>query len=97
MLPIVLPYFTPYEANVRLLEPARAQAAWIVAWTIAVLWTLAIVAGPEGARVPIVEFTLPVVAVFVLRVVRGLWLYRRRSVELRSRSHRRDGRNNALR
>ena len=38
-LPLVLPYFTTYEANVKLLEPARAQAAWMVAWIIAVLWT----------------------------------------------------------
>lgn len=41
LLPLVLPYFTPYEANIRLLEPARAQAAWVVAWIIAILWTLA--------------------------------------------------------
>jgi len=38
--PLVLPYFTPYEANIRLLEPARAQTAWSMAWIIAVLWTL---------------------------------------------------------
>ncbi|NNM28380.1 MAG: hypothetical protein HKO57_02590, partial [Akkermansiaceae bacterium] len=38
-LPWVLPYLTPYEMNVRLLEPARAQVAWQVAWVIALLWT----------------------------------------------------------
>lgn len=39
-VPLALPYFTPYEANIKLLEPARAQTAWSVAWIIAVLWTL---------------------------------------------------------
>lgn len=39
-LPLTLPYLTPWEANVKLLEPARAQVAWTVAWLIAILWTL---------------------------------------------------------
>ena len=38
LLPIVLPYLTPYESNPALIEPARAQAAWICLWVIAVAW-----------------------------------------------------------
>ena len=38
LLPLVLPYFTPYEASIKLLEPARAQTAWTVAWLVGVLW-----------------------------------------------------------
>ena len=39
-LPLTLPYLTPWEANVKLLEPARAQVAWSTAWLVAILWTL---------------------------------------------------------
>ncbi len=39
-LPIVLPYFTPWEANTKLLQPARAQTTWTVTWLAGVLWTL---------------------------------------------------------
>ncbi len=39
LLPLTLPYLTPHETNVRLLEPARAQVAWSVAWLIAIFWT----------------------------------------------------------
>lgn len=38
-LPLALPYLTPWEANVKLLQPARAQVAWSMAWIVAVLWT----------------------------------------------------------
>lgn len=38
LLPIVLPYLTPYESNPALIEPARAQAAWICLWVITVAW-----------------------------------------------------------
>jgi len=40
LVPLVMPYFTPVETQARLLQPARAQAAWTVAWFIALLWTL---------------------------------------------------------
>ena len=45
VLPLVLPYITPWEANVKLIEPARAQVAWSVAWLVAILWTFT-----QGAR-----------------------------------------------
>lgn len=38
LLPLVLPYMTPYEGNPTLIEPARAQAAWGCLWTITLLW-----------------------------------------------------------
>jgi len=38
LLPIVLPYFTPYESNPTLLEPARAQAVWVTVWVVAIAW-----------------------------------------------------------
>lgn len=40
LVPVILPYFTPWEANAKLLEPARAQAAWTVCWLVGILWTL---------------------------------------------------------
>ena len=38
VLPIILPYLTPYESNPSLIEPARAQAAWICLWVVAIAW-----------------------------------------------------------
>lgn len=38
LLPVVLPYLTPYESNPTLIEPARAQAAWVTLWVVAVGW-----------------------------------------------------------
>lgn len=38
VLPLVMPYVTPYESNPTLLEPARAQAAWVTLWVVAVAW-----------------------------------------------------------
>jgi len=38
VLPIVLPYLTPYESNPSLLEPARAQAAWGCLWVVTIAW-----------------------------------------------------------
>ena len=40
VLPFVLPLLTPWEANVKLLPPARAQTSWGLAWVLGVLWTL---------------------------------------------------------
>lgn len=39
-LPFFLPYLTPYEGNVKLIAPARAQVAWSVAWLIAIFWSM---------------------------------------------------------
>ena len=38
LLPCVLPYLTPYETNPTLIEPARAQAAWVCLWVITAAW-----------------------------------------------------------
>lgn len=38
LLPAVLPYLTPYETNPTLVEPARAQAAWVCLWVITAAW-----------------------------------------------------------
>lgn len=38
LLPLVLPYMTPYESDPLLIEPARAQAAWVSLWVIALAW-----------------------------------------------------------
>ncbi len=40
LVPLAMPQFAPTETQPRLLEPARAQAAWTVAWFIALLWIL---------------------------------------------------------
>lgn len=52
LLPIVLPYLTPYESNPTLIEPARAQAAWVTLWIVAVAWIFFQAArfGDETAR-----------------------------------------------
>lgn len=39
-IPLIGPYLVPYETNTKLMEPARAQAAWTVTWIIGILWTL---------------------------------------------------------
>lgn len=39
-LPFVLPLMTPWESKPTLLEPARAQMAWILLWTTAIGWLL---------------------------------------------------------
>ena len=39
-LPLILPYLTPYESNPSLIEPARAQAAWVCLWVVALAWVL---------------------------------------------------------
>lgn len=38
LLPIILPYLTPHESNPSLIEPARAQAAWICLWVVTIVW-----------------------------------------------------------
>ncbi|BDS08492.1 hypothetical protein NT6N_35320 [Oceaniferula spumae] len=52
VLPLVLPYLTPYESNPTLIEPARAQTAWGVLWVVSVIWVLfqASRFGDESAR-----------------------------------------------
>lgn len=39
-LPFVLPYMTPWESKPTLLEPARAQMAWMLLWVSAIGWLL---------------------------------------------------------
>lgn len=39
-LPFVLPLLTPWETKPTLLEPARAQTAWVLLWITAVGWLL---------------------------------------------------------
>jgi hypothetical protein len=39
-LPFVLPVMTPWESKPSLLEPARAQMAWMLLWTAAIGWLL---------------------------------------------------------
>ncbi|MGJ8661799.1 MAG: hypothetical protein ACSHXL_07160 [Bacteroidota bacterium] len=38
LMPAVLPYLTPHDANPTLIQPARAQAAWICLWVVMVSW-----------------------------------------------------------
>ena len=40
VLPIVLPYLTPHESNPTLIEPARAQAVWVILWIVTIAWVL---------------------------------------------------------
>lgn len=40
VLPVVLPYMTPWEQDVTIFEPARAQAAWVTLWVAALTWGL---------------------------------------------------------
>jgi|GEM_PF-283709 hypothetical protein len=52
VLPLILPYLTSYERNPSLIEPARAQAAWICLWVVALAWILFQAArfGDDSAR-----------------------------------------------
>jgi hypothetical protein len=40
VLPVVLPYMTPWEQDMTILEPAHAQAAWVTLWVAALSWGL---------------------------------------------------------
>ena len=40
VLPLVLPYTTPWEQDTTILQPARAQAAWLTLWAAALTWGL---------------------------------------------------------
>ncbi len=40
VFPVILPYLTPYESNPTMIEPARAQMAWICLWILAIAWVL---------------------------------------------------------
>ncbi|MDF1740148.1 MAG: hypothetical protein P1U86_13380 [Verrucomicrobiales bacterium] len=40
ILPFVLPMMTPWETKPTLLEPARAQTAWMLVWVSALSWLL---------------------------------------------------------
>lgn len=40
VLPFALPLMTPWESKPSLLEPARAQMAWMLLWTSAIGWLL---------------------------------------------------------
>jgi len=52
LLPMILPYLTPYESNPTLIQPARAQAAWVGLWVITMLWVFFQAArfGDDNAR-----------------------------------------------
>ncbi len=52
LLPMILPYLTPYESNSTLIQPARAQAAWVSLWVITMLWVFFQAArfGDDNAR-----------------------------------------------
>ena len=40
VVPAVLPYTTPWEQDLTLIQPARAQAAWVTLWVAALTWGL---------------------------------------------------------
>ncbi len=40
VLPLALPFLTPWEEKPQLLEPARAQTAWSLLWMVALGWVL---------------------------------------------------------
>ena len=52
VLPLILPYLTSYERNPSLIEPARAQAAWICLGVVSLAWVLYQAArfGDDSAR-----------------------------------------------
>ena len=40
VFPLVMPYMTPWEQDATILQPARAQAAWLTLWAGALTWGL---------------------------------------------------------
>ena len=75
LLPIVLPYFTPWEATKKLLEPARAQAAWSCCWLIGILWSLSQAArfGDSNSRTGMGAYLISQ-GVGPLRQIFNIWL-----------------------
>ncbi|MEM1083021.1 MAG: hypothetical protein AAGI48_02780 [Verrucomicrobiota bacterium] len=45
LLPFVGPYIAPVEESPKLMQPARAHTAWLVAWVVGILWGLS-----QGAK-----------------------------------------------
>ncbi len=40
VIPVLLPYITPWETNPTIIAPARAQAAWVLFWVLSLFWSL---------------------------------------------------------
>ncbi len=38
LIPLVFPYLTPWEENPSIIQPARAQAAWVSLWFVTIGW-----------------------------------------------------------
>lgn len=58
LLPLVLPYMTPWEEKSTLLQPARAQAAWSILWLVSLVWLFyqAAIMGHDGASQGVLEY-----------------------------------------
>ncbi len=58
LLPLLLPYLTPWEEKPSLFAPARAQTAWALLWVISLLWLLyqAAMMGHDGASQGVLEY-----------------------------------------
>ncbi len=58
LLPLVLPYMTPWEEKPTLLQPARAQTAWGLLWIVTLVWLFyqAAVMGHDGASQGVLEY-----------------------------------------
>lgn len=58
LLPLVLPYLTPWEEKPALLQPARAQTAWGLLWIVSLVWLFyqAAVMGHDGASQGVLEY-----------------------------------------
>ena len=61
VLPFVGPYIAPVEEVPKLMQPARAHTAWMLAWMIGILWGLSQGAksGDGNARTGVVTVNLP--------------------------------------
>lgn len=58
LLPLVLPYLTPWEEKPSLFAPARAQTAWGLLWIVSLLWLFyqAALIGHDGASQGVLEY-----------------------------------------
>ena len=74
LVPITFPLFVPYEGNAKLLQPARAQAAWSVAWIIGFSWASAQAArlGSRNSRLGVGAY-LRSQGVGSLSQIMGIW------------------------
>lgn len=58
LLPLILPYLTPWEEKPGVYKPARAQTAWGILWIVSLVWIFyqSALMGHDGASQGVLEY-----------------------------------------